>query len=85
MTKAIRRTRGKGRGTAPATSTVRRKNMNMDQQKLDRAVAFLGVSSETEAVDHALDILLLQQEAIEGIRRIAGTGGVENYFDDLDE
>jgi hypothetical protein len=42
----------------------------------------LGVRTETEAVDQALSSLLLREELVEGVRRIAGTGGVENVFED---
>lgn len=61
---------------------VRRKNLNIDQAKLDRVKAALGVATETEAVDQALSLVLLREELIEGIRSIAGTGGVENVFQD---
>lgn len=61
---------------------VRRKNLNIDQSKLDRVVAALGVNTETEAVDQALDLVLFRDEVVAGIDRIAGTGGFENYFDD---
>ncbi|HSU15383.1 hypothetical protein [Longimicrobium sp.] len=61
---------------------VRRKNLNIDQEKLDRVVKILGSKSETEAIDKALDIVLYRDELVEGIERIIGTGGVENYFDD---
>jgi hypothetical protein len=42
----------------------------------------LDAPSETDAIDQALSILLLREELIEGIERIAGTDGVENVFDD---
>ncbi|MGH7577244.1 MAG: type II toxin-antitoxin system VapB family antitoxin [Longimicrobiales bacterium] len=59
---------------------VRRKNLNIDQVKLDRARRILGVQTETEAVDQALSMLLFREELVQGIREIGGTGGVENYF-----
>lgn len=61
---------------------VRRKNVNIDQEKLDQVVRILGSKSETEAIDRALDLVLYRDELVEGIERIIGTGGVENYFDD---
>ena len=67
---------------AKAPTQIRRKNLNIDQVKLDRAVEILGARSETEAVDQALDLLVFRQEIEDGIREIAGTGGVENYFDE---
>jgi hypothetical protein len=60
---------------------IRRKNLNIDQGKLDRARMLLGADTETETVDQALSALLLREELIAGVREIAGTGGVENVFD----
>jgi hypothetical protein len=62
--------------------SIRRKNLNVDQSKLDRAVSILGARSETEAIDQALDMVLFREELIEGIGSLAGSGGVENYFDE---
>ncbi len=61
---------------------IRRKSMNMDQDKLDRLVEILGASSETEAINRLMDEALLRHELVEGVRRAAGKGGVENYFPD---
>ncbi len=61
---------------------IRRKNLNIDQAKLDRVRKLLGASTETEAVDQALSALLLREEVTAGIRRIAGTGGLRNVFED---
>ncbi len=80
-TAKIRRTSSQ----AGARPHIRRKNLNVDQDKLDRVVELLGVSTETEAVDQALEMLLFREELIAGVERIAGTGGVENYFDDVPE
>lgn len=60
---------------------IRRKNLNIDQTKLDQVRSLLDVKTETEAIDQALGIVLLRQELVEGVQRIAGSGGVENYFD----
>ncbi|MFW6089992.1 MAG: hypothetical protein ACOC8B_05025 [Gemmatimonadota bacterium] len=75
---------GEGR-TGGSSDTIRRKNLNIDQAKLDRVKEVLGASTETEAVDRALDMILLREELVEGIRRIAGTGGVEEVYADEDE
>ena len=61
---------------------IRRKNLNIDQAKLDRVRKLLGSETETEAVDQALDMVLFREEVVRGIERIAGTGGVENVFED---
>ncbi len=64
-----------------AEPRIRRKNLNIDQAKLDRVRELLDAPSETDAIDQALSMLLLREELIEGIERIAGTGGVENVFE----
>ncbi|MBM3278647.1 MAG: hypothetical protein FJY95_11295 [Candidatus Handelsmanbacteria bacterium] len=66
---------------ASAKPALRRKNLNIDQKKLNLVHSILGARTETEAVDQALDIVLFRQELVRGIRRIAGSGGVENVFD----
>jgi hypothetical protein len=62
-------------------SAVRRKNVNIDQAKLDRAVEILGARSETDAIDQALSLLIFRDELMAGIKRIGGTGGVEDVFE----
>ena len=59
---------------------IRRKNLNIDQSKLDRVRDALGVETETEAVDQALELVLLREELVAGVRRIAGSGGVEEVY-----
>lgn len=59
---------------------IRRKNLNIDQTKLDRVRDALGVKTETEAVDRALEIVLLREQLVAGVRRIAGTGGIEDVY-----
>ena len=71
----------KGLPKSSSKPTLRRKNLNIDQKKLNQVRSLLGARTETEAVDQALDLVLLRQEVVRGIRRIAGSGGVENVFD----
>ena len=49
-----------------------RKNMRLDQNKLDRAKEILGTRTETDTVDQALDMIVFHREVSAGIRRIAG-------------
>jgi Arc/MetJ family transcription regulator len=70
----------KSRGSR-STPDIRRKNLNIDQAKLDRVRKLLGADTETETVDQALSALLLREELIAGAREISGSGGVENVFD----
>ena len=44
---------------------IRRKNVNIDQTKLDRARKLLG--TETETIDQALDMILFREEVVRGI------------------
>jgi hypothetical protein len=76
--------KSKGGGTR-LVRDVRRKNLNIDQAKLDRVRQLLGASTETETIDEALSALLIREELIAGVRAIAGTGGVENVFADDSE
>jgi hypothetical protein len=70
------------RSSKRSGSWIRRKNVNIDQVKLDRVREILGAESETEAIDQALSMLLLRDELLEGVARIAGSGGVTNVFED---
>lgn len=51
-----------------------RKNMAMDQRKLALVKAYLGVETETEAVDAALDLVAFQAEVASGLRAAAAAG-----------
>jgi hypothetical protein len=44
-----------------------------------------GPPPETEVIDQALSFLLLREELVEGVARIAGSGGVSNCFEDDQE
>ena len=63
-----------GKGTPKSRSTWVRKNMAMDQAKLTRAKKLLGVPTETEAVDAALDLIAFQLEIRQGIESLAALG-----------
>lgn len=61
------------RRAAPA---FKRKNMLMDQRKLDVAKAVLGADTETAAVDAALDLVVFRAEVLTGLDRVVAAGGV---------
>jgi|SoiMethySBSTD1v2_1073268.scaffolds.fasta_scaffold588423_1 hypothetical protein len=50
----------------------RRKNLRIDQKKLDEARAILGTKTETETVETALDNLIFLHEVLAGLDRIGG-------------
>ena len=51
-----------------------RKNMAMDPYKLAVAKQYLGVETETAAVDAALDLVAFQAEVASGFRAAASAG-----------
>ena len=59
-----------------------RKNLHIDQRKLDLARKTLGVKTETEAVDAALDAIALRKELSGGIRRLRAAGGLKDIYRD---
>lgn len=56
---------------------VRRKNMLIDQTKLDAAKLALGVDTETAAVDAALDLVVFRTEVFRGLDALAAAGGLD--------
>lgn len=62
-------------------STWVRKNMAMDQTKLTRVKQLLGVPTETEAVDAALDLVAFQAEIRQGLEALAALGPWEPLID----
>jgi len=69
----------RGRPPTPRSTWVR-KNMAMDQTKLTKAKRILGVATETEAVDAALDLIAFRSEVTEAIDKLAGMGPWEDHF-----
>ena len=65
----------------PRSTTERtRKNMDMNAEKLAKAQAILGASSETETVDMALDYVLFQGEVFDALDRLAALGGLDDIY-----
>ena len=63
---------------------VVRKNLRLTQEKIDRAKKILGARTEAETVEQALDLVAFREEVVEGIRRIAGGGGIEDIHGEHD-
>jgi hypothetical protein len=59
-----------------------RKNLHIDQRKLNIARKTLGVKTETEAVDAALDAIAFRQEISEGIQSLRAAGGLKDIYQD---
>jgi hypothetical protein len=84
MSKALaQRQRGSHRTTRTRGSRAGwvRKNVVMDQRKLDAARRALGVDTETEAIDLALDFVAFRREVAEGIAAMRRVGGIDDVFE----
>jgi hypothetical protein len=57
-----------------------RKNIVMDQRKLDVARRALGVDTETEAIDQALDLVAFREELANGFAAVRRSGGIDDVF-----
>ena len=58
-----------------------RKNVAMDQRKLDVARRALGVETETEAIDQALDFVAFREELARGFTAVRRSGGVDDILE----
>jgi Arc/MetJ family transcription regulator len=59
-----------------------RKNLHIDQRKLDAARKVLGVKTETETVDAALDAIAFRKELSRALRRARAAGGLKDIYKD---
>jgi len=86
MAKAVVRRRRRASVTSGPRGRSRRadwvrKNVVMDQRKLDAARHALGVDTETEAIDLALDFVAFRREIARGIAAVKRTGNVEDVLE----
>jgi hypothetical protein len=85
MTKAIARRHTRATRHASSRRAGRagwvRKNVAMDQRKLDAARRALGVDTETEAIDLALDFVAFRREVAQGIMAMRRVGGIEDVLE----
>ena len=58
-----------------------RKNVVMNQRKLDAARRALGVDTETEAIDQALDLVAFRGELAEGFAAVRRNGGIDDVLE----
>jgi len=61
---------------AKTRRVMKRKNMLMDQRKLDVAKVTLGADTETAAVDAALDLVVFRVEVFGALDHLAAAGGL---------
>jgi hypothetical protein len=53
---------------------VVRKNLRLDQAKIDKARKILGTRTETETIEQALDLVAFRDEVVSGLEKLAGSG-----------
>ena len=67
-----------------AASRIRRKNLLLDQNKIDKAKRIFRAATETEAIDRALDAVCdleaFQRELDKGFDNLIGRGGFTDRF-----
>jgi len=59
----------------PQAPVRKRKNILIDQRKLDAAKNALGALTETAAIDAALDLVVFRTEVFSALDRVAADGG----------
>ena len=60
--------------------SARQKAPRLPQEKLDRLKALLGVESESEAIEQAIDLLLAEEDIKATLRKVKGKGRIERVF-----
>jgi len=55
-----------------AATDKRHKHLRLDQQKIDFAKRYFGVSSEQEAIDRALALLMQEEQIIRRLKPLRG-------------
>lgn len=60
---------------------LKHKHFRLDQDKLDKAKTALGVATDTEAVDRALDFVL-EEEVLRGVlQQVRGRARIQAVFE----
>ncbi len=63
-----------------ATRGVRHKHVRVDQEKFNRVKSILGATADTEAIERAMALVLVENGIIKTHRRIKGKGRIEKVF-----
>ena len=63
------------------TSSLRKKHVQIDQRKLNRAVRILKVRTETEALDGALSVVVSEDRINTALRKVRGKGRIRKVFE----
>ena len=83
MAKAMIEKRATGSRSRPSRKRAGwlRKNVVVDQRKLDSARRLLGAETETEAIDQALDLVSFRRQLIRGFAAVRRGGGIEDVLE----
>jgi len=63
-----------------AIASVRHKHLRIDQAKLDKARRILDATTETEALDRALTLVVSEAEIDAALRHVARKGRLKKLF-----
>lgn len=66
--------------TQMASTAIRHKHLRLDQKKLHRVRTILGVATETEALEGAMNLVLAEDAILKALRRVRGKGQIERVF-----
>jgi hypothetical protein len=59
---------------------IRHKHLKLDQTKIDRARRVLGVKTEQETVERALDLAIAEEPILRAHRSVRGKGAIADVF-----
>ena len=62
------------------SAIIRHKHLRLDQRKLDRARRVLGVRTDTETLERALDFILAEERTRQVLRSVGGKGRLRRVF-----
>lgn len=62
------------------SEATRQKVRRINQEKLDRLKTLLGVQSDSEAIEQAIDLLLAEEDIKATLRKVKGKGRIERVF-----
>ena len=61
-------------------TNLKRKNYYLDEKRIRRVRLILGATTETEAINAALDLVVFRKDILKSLEQVAGKGGVEKVF-----
>jgi len=64
----------------PVNMALAHKHLKLDQAKIDKARRLLGVRTEQETVERALELVVAEEPILRAHRRVKGVGGVVEVF-----